>query len=81
MSWAGQPAARVTSGMANARERGLDVPGELLVPGRGMFHKNSGMRIGLVLASGSVADRVRDAWVDRAARKGKAPSDHAPRHR
>ena len=25
-----------------------------------------------------VADRVRAAWVDRHARKGKGPSDHAP---
>jgi exonuclease III len=24
------------------------------------------------------ADAVKDAWVDREARKGKAPSDHAP---
>jgi len=44
----------------------------------GMFHQDLGMRIDLVLASGSVADRVRAAWVDRHARKGKGPSDHAP---
>lgn len=44
----------------------------------GMFHKDLGMRIDLVLASGPVADRVRAAWVDRHARKGKGPSDHAP---
>jgi exodeoxyribonuclease-3 len=44
----------------------------------GMFHKDLGMRIDLVLASGSVADRVRAAWVDRQARKGPGPSDHAP---
>ena len=44
----------------------------------GMFHKDLGMRIDLVLASGPVADRVRAAWVDRQARKGKGPSDHAP---
>lgn len=44
----------------------------------GMFHKDCGMRIDLVLASGPVADRVRAAWVDRQARKGTAPSDHAP---
>jgi exodeoxyribonuclease-3 len=42
----------------------------------GMFHKDLGMRIDLVLASPSL--RVRDAWVDREARKGKGPSDHAP---
>jgi exodeoxyribonuclease III len=44
----------------------------------GMFHQDCGMRIDLVLASASVADRVRAAWVDRQARKGKGPSDHAP---
>jgi exodeoxyribonuclease-3 len=44
----------------------------------GMFHQDLGMRIDLVLASGTVADRVRAAWVDRHARKGSGPSDHAP---
>ena len=29
-------------------------------------------------ASAPVADRVRAAWVDRQARKGRGPSDHAP---
>jgi exodeoxyribonuclease III len=44
----------------------------------GMFHQDCGMRIDLVLASSPVAERVRAAWVDRQARKGKGPSDHAP---
>jgi exodeoxyribonuclease-3 len=44
----------------------------------GMFHKDLGMRIDLVLASQPVASRVRAAWVDRHARKGSLPSDHAP---
>jgi exodeoxyribonuclease-3 len=44
----------------------------------GMFHKDLGMRIDLVLAAAPVADRVRAAWVDRQARKGTGPSDHAP---
>ena len=44
----------------------------------GMFHQNLGMRIDLVLTSGPVADRVQAAWVDRKARKGTGPSDHAP---
>ena len=44
----------------------------------GMFHKDLGMRIDLVLASGAVAGRVQAAWVDRHARKGTLPSDHAP---
>jgi exodeoxyribonuclease-3 len=44
----------------------------------GMFHQDLGMRIDLVLASDPVADRVKAAWVDRKARKGTGPSDHAP---
>jgi exodeoxyribonuclease III len=44
----------------------------------GMFHQDLGMRIDLVLASAVVAGRVRAAWVDRHARKGTGPSDHAP---
>jgi exodeoxyribonuclease III len=44
----------------------------------GMFHQDLGMRIDLVLASAEVAQRVQAAWVDRQARKGSAPSDHAP---
>ena len=44
----------------------------------GMFHRDLGMRIDLVLATAPVADRVRAAWVDRQARKGSGPSDHAP---
>jgi exodeoxyribonuclease III len=44
----------------------------------GMFHQDLGMRIDLVLASDPVASRVRAAWVDRHARKGTGPSDHAP---
>ena len=44
----------------------------------GMFHQDLGMRIDLVLASGPVAERVEAAWVDRQARKGSGPSDHAP---
>ena len=44
----------------------------------GMFHQDLGMRIDLVLAGADVAPRARAAWVDRQARKGSAPSDHAP---
>jgi exodeoxyribonuclease-3 len=44
----------------------------------GMFHQDLGMRIDLILAGGSVSGRVRAAWVDRQARKGSGPSDHAP---
>jgi exodeoxyribonuclease-3 len=44
----------------------------------GMFHQDKGMRIDLVYAVDEIADRVQDAYVDREARKGKLPSDHAP---
>ena len=44
----------------------------------GMFHKGMGMRIDLVLANARMAGAVTDAWIDREARKGKGPSDHAP---
>jgi exodeoxyribonuclease III len=44
----------------------------------GMFHQDLGMRIDLVLAGAPVAERVKAAWVDRQARKGSGPSDHAP---
>ncbi len=42
----------------------------------GMFHKDLGMRIDLVLLTPSIP--VLDAYVDREMRKGKGPSDHAP---
>ena len=44
----------------------------------GNFHKNLGMRIDLVYATPPLAGSVSDAYVDREARKGKGPSDHAP---
>lgn len=44
----------------------------------GMFHKDMGMRIDLVYATKSLSDRVDYAYIDREARKGKLPSDHAP---
>jgi exodeoxyribonuclease-3 len=44
----------------------------------GMFHKNQGMRIDLVYANSAVSEAVTDAYVDRDARKGSGPSDHAP---
>jgi exodeoxyribonuclease-3 len=44
----------------------------------GNFAKHKGMRIDLVLASADLADRVTWALVDRNARKGSKPSDHAP---
>ena len=44
----------------------------------GMFHQDKGMRIDLVYATGPLAGRVSSAVIDREARKGKGPSDHAP---
>jgi len=44
----------------------------------GRFHQDLGMRIDLVLAGSDPAGRVAAAWVDRKARKGSGPSDHAP---
>jgi exodeoxyribonuclease-3 len=44
----------------------------------GMFHKHQGMRIDLIMATRPLADHVTFALVDRQARKGTQPSDHAP---
>lgn len=44
----------------------------------GDFHQHRGMRIDLMLVSKPLAERVRWTLVDRNARKGKLPSDHAP---
>jgi exodeoxyribonuclease-3 len=44
----------------------------------GRFHQDLGMRIDLVLAADAVATRTKAAWIDRQARKGTGPSDHAP---
>jgi exodeoxyribonuclease-3 len=45
---------------------------------RGDFHEHRGMRIDLVLTTPSVTERIEWAIVDRNARKGTQPSDHAP---
>ncbi|OEV04263.1 exodeoxyribonuclease III [Streptomyces oceani] len=42
------------------------------------FPKNRGMRIDLVYGNAPFEEAVSDAYVDREARKGKGPSDHAP---
>ncbi|HXA29354.1 MAG TPA: exodeoxyribonuclease III [Candidatus Angelobacter sp.] len=44
----------------------------------GNFHRGDGMRIDLVLLSNKLAPRAGDAYIDRDARKGTLPSDHAP---
>ncbi|HJQ00186.1 MAG TPA: exodeoxyribonuclease III [Jatrophihabitans sp.] len=42
------------------------------------FQKGRGMRIDLALVNHSLGERVEQVWVDRDARKGEGPSDHAP---
>ncbi len=44
----------------------------------GDFHQGRGMRIDLLMCSQPVVDRATWSAVDRNARKGKQPSDHAP---
>ncbi len=44
----------------------------------GDFHQGRGLRIDLVMASQSVLDRSAFCVIDRNARKGTSPSDHAP---
>jgi exodeoxyribonuclease-3 len=44
----------------------------------GAFHRNWGLRIDQIWASGTVAERCTASSIDRDARKGKQPSDHAP---
>ena len=44
----------------------------------GDFHQGRGLRIDLVLGTKSVAERCRWSIIDRNARKGQMPSDHAP---
>ena len=44
----------------------------------GDFHQGRGMRIDLVLATPTLAERSELVIIDRNARKGKQPSDHAP---
>lgn len=44
----------------------------------GDFHQGRGMRIDLLMCSRSVVERSNWCVIDRNARKGKSPSDHAP---
>jgi len=44
----------------------------------GNFHKGKGMRIDLILATAPLVDRLGGVLIDRNARKGPSPSDHAP---
>ncbi|MFI5290806.1 MAG: endonuclease/exonuclease/phosphatase family protein, partial [Polyangia bacterium] len=42
------------------------------------FPKNRGLRIDHVFVTEPLARRCASAFIDREARKGKLPSDHAP---
>jgi exodeoxyribonuclease-3 len=42
------------------------------------FPKNRGLRIDHVFVTEPLTARCKDCWIDRDARKGKQPSDHAP---
>jgi exodeoxyribonuclease-3 len=44
----------------------------------GDFHQGRGLRIDLMLVTKPLAERATFALIDRFARKGKLPSDHAP---
>jgi exodeoxyribonuclease-3 len=44
----------------------------------GDFHQGRGLRIDLLMCSPSVVDKATWSIIDRNARKGKSPSDHAP---
>ena len=44
----------------------------------GNFHKHKGLRIDLILVTESLAKGARYGLIDRNARKGEKPSDHAP---
>jgi len=44
----------------------------------GRFHKRQGMRIDYILATAPLAEHCRIDLIDRNARKGSKPSDHAP---
>ena len=71
--------ALLALGLADLRPRALKgAPFTYWDYRAGMFHKGCGMRIDLVLANDVLAGAVRDAYIDRDARKGTKPSDHAP---
>ncbi|MCK4305840.1 MAG: exodeoxyribonuclease III [Candidatus Eisenbacteria sp.] len=44
----------------------------------GMFHKGQGLRIDLILVTNALVRRTKSVVIDRNARKGPKPSDHAP---
>ena len=46
--------------------------------GAATFHKHQGLRIDLILVTESLAAGASYGLIDRNARKGEKPSDHAP---
>ncbi len=44
----------------------------------GDFHQGRGLRIDLIMATAPVVARAEYCVIDRNARKGTSPSDHAP---
>jgi len=68
------------AGLADVYPRALkyDVPFTYWDYRQLCFPKNRGMRIDLVYADSAFAAAVTDSYVDREARKGTLPSDHAP---
>ncbi len=44
----------------------------------GSFHRGWGLRIDLLYVDGAMRERATASYVDRDARKGEKPSDHAP---
>jgi exodeoxyribonuclease-3 len=44
----------------------------------GAFHRGWGLRIDLLFVDSALADLATESYVDRDARKGEKPSDHAP---
>ncbi|MCX2968737.1 MULTISPECIES: exodeoxyribonuclease III [Streptomyces] len=73
-------AALRETGLDDVRPRPLkyDVPFTYWDYRQLCFPKNRGMRIDLVYGNAPFRAAVTDAYVDREARKGKSPSDHAP---
>ena len=67
-------------GLADAFREKYDAPGlySWWDYRAGNFHKHKGMRIDLMLTSRSMTERLRAILIDRNARKGQSPSDHAP---
>ena len=73
-------AALIDLGLVDVFRRHYDAPGlySWWDYRAGNFHKGKGMRIDHVFATADVAERTTSVLIDRNARKGKSPSDHAP---